>query len=136
MIFDVLTNKLVAAGLGVPGRSIFHNAMGAEVNVGVMLRTPLQGVPVDENIEGRHKADIQVIVRHTDPVEGNALANQVTRALLIEASEVHVIDGKRIQISLFYPKTLPIQFPRLDGNGLEFSINFKAVFVMKPVWRD
>lgn len=76
-----------------------------------------------------------MIVRYADPVQGAELANQFTKALLIKTPEVHTVAGKRIQISLVCPKTLPIQFPRLEGNGLEFSINFKAVFVTKPAWK-
>ncbi|PZR92252.1 MAG: hypothetical protein DI537_13780 [Stutzerimonas stutzeri] len=136
MIFDVLTQRLVDKGLGVPGESIFHNFMGAEVMRGVMFRTPLTGIPVDPYIEGRHSADIQVITRHTDPVEGMNLANAVSRALVLESPRVFEIAGNRIQVSIIYPKTMPIQFPRLEGNNLEFSQHFFTVFAMKPLWRD
>jgi hypothetical protein len=136
VIFDVLTQRLVDLNLGVPGETIFHNFMGAEISRGVMFRTPLTGIPVDPYIEGRHATEIQVITRHTDPVDGMNLANAISRALVLESPRVFEIDGNRIHVSMVYPKTMPIQFPRLEGNGLEFSQHFDTVFAMKPLWKN
>lgn len=135
MIFDVLEKKLTDAGLVVPGKSLFRQFMGGEVTWGVMLRTPLTGIPIDAEIESRHAVDLQAITRHTDPVAGMALANEVSKVLLIESPEVFELPEGRVHVSMCYPKTLPIQFPRLEGNGLEFSQHFYTVFVTKPTWR-
>lgn len=135
MIFQVLEKKIAAAGLAVEGESLFRNAMGSEVNVGVLIRPPLTGISIDPFIEGWFKTDIQIIVRHTDPVEGMKLANQISKLLLVEVPEVTTLSEGRVSISMFYPKTLPVQFPRLAGNGYEFSQHFFTAFSVAPTWR-
>jgi hypothetical protein len=57
--------------------------------------------------------------------------------LFVEAPEVHdaTAERGRAHISLFYPKSLPIRFPRLEGNGLEWSQHFDAAFGFEPSWR-
>lgn len=137
MIFDILEKKLVDAGLVVAGESLFRNQMPGECQIGVLIRPPLTGINIDPFIEGWHKTDIQVITRHIDPVDGEALANAVSRVLLVEKPEFYEANAERgeAQISIFYPKTLPIQFPRLEGNGLEISQHFTAAFGVKPAFR-
>jgi hypothetical protein len=138
VIFDILTDKLVTAGLVVAGQSLFYETMPADCQVGVMFRTPLTGIAVDPFIEGWHKVDLQVITRHTDPVEGEALANLVCKTLLVEGPEYYDATAERgpIHINVFYPQTYPIRFPRLEGNGLEFSQHFKAAFGIVPPWKQ
>lgn len=138
MIYDILEKKLADSGLVVPGMSLFRNSMEADVTVGVMIRTPLTGINIDPFIEGWHKAELQVITRHTDPVEGSKLANAVCKALIVESPEFYPASDERgpAHVNVFYPLTLPIQYPRLEGNGLEFSQHFKAVFGFKPDWRS
>lgn len=130
MIFDILEKKIVDAGLGVEGVSLFRSFMPAETIIGVFCRVPLEGIPVDPYIPGRHKGRIQVISRHTDPVLGGQLAVALERALRVDSPEDYPATSERgsARISLFIPETLPIQYPRLDGDGLEWSQHFKAVF--------
>lgn len=137
MIFDILGKKLVTAGLVIAGESLFYNDMPGECARGVMLRSPLQGIAVDPFIEGWHKAELQIITRHTDPVEGEALANEVCKALIVEGPEYYEATAERgpVHINVFYPQTYPIRFPRLEGNGLEFSQHFKAAFGIVPPWK-
>lgn len=136
MIFDILEKKLTDAGLVVAGESLFRQDMPGECLVGVMLRAPLSGVAIDPYIVGYHMTSIQVITRHTDPVLGEKLANDVCKALAVEIEEPFEATAERGagSIKVFYPKTLPIRFPRLEGNGLEWSQNFTASFGLKPAW--
>jgi hypothetical protein len=138
MIYDILEKKLTDSGLVVAGESLFRNLMPAECKVGVMIRTPLSGIAIDPFIEGWHKTQMQVIVRHTDPVEGAAMAAGVIKTLLVETPEFYEASEERgpAHINVFYPGTLPIQYPRLEGNGLEFSMHFNAAFGFKPNWRS
>jgi len=132
MIFDVIEKKLADSGIVVPGVSLFRGFLPAETKIGVLTRAPLTGIPVDPYIPGRYRANIQIITRHVDPVEGDHLANEVAKILMVEAPERHEFPEKNMtgSVSLFYPKTLPVQFPRLEGNGLEFSQHFDAVWTM------
>lgn len=132
MIWDIMADKLVAANLGVIGQSIFVDEMPGDVTQGVMFKTPLQGIAVDPNIKGLYKPNLQVIVRHTDPLLGARLADQVKDALTVEGPQefTATADRKAILLHRFYPSQLPIRFPRLDGNGLEWSLNFFAAFAV------
>ncbi|MGV1754832.1 minor capsid protein [Agrobacterium sp. CG674] len=138
MIFDILGKKLAAAGLVTTGESLFFNDMPGECVVGVMMRTPLQGIDIDPFIEGWHKTPLQIITRHTDPVDGEALANAVCKALIVESPERYEATDERgpAHINVFYPQTYPIRFPRLEGNGLEWSQHFTTAFGIVPAWKQ
>lgn len=137
MIYDILESKIVSAGLAVSGESLFFEDMPGECIKGVMIRTPLQGISIDPFIEGWHRSELQIITRHTDPVIGNKLAMDVCKALIVEAPEKHEAVETRgpAHLNLFYPKTLPIRFPRLEGNGLEWSQHFIVAFGIVPAWK-
>jgi hypothetical protein len=137
MIFDILEKKLIDSGLVVAGESLFRSYMPGECQIGVMIRTPLTGINIDPFIEGWHKASIQVITRHVDPVEGAKMSAQISKILVVESPEKYEASEERgpAHINVFYPATLPIQYPRLQGNGLEFSQHFIAAFGFKPDWR-
>jgi len=137
MIYDILEKKIADAGLAVPGQGLFRSFMPAEVTIGVMTRAPLTGIPIDPFITGWHRVRMQIITRHTDPVEGNKLASDVCKALIVEQLEIYPATTERgpAHITLFYPESLPVQFPRLEGNGLEFSQHFTAAFGFKPDWK-
>lgn len=132
MIIDVLIEKLTKSGLVVPGESLFREMMPAEVSVGVMIRSPLTGIKIDPYIADWYKAKMQVITRHTDPLKGQALANDICAALTVQQPELYeATEGRNaVKVIRFYPETLPIQFPRLKGNGIEFSQQFQTVFAV------
>lgn len=137
MIADILEKKIEDAGIAVAGESLFRNTMPADCKIGVMTREPLQGMPVNPFIEGWYKPRLQVIVRHTDPVEGLKMAHLVIKTLLVQGRERHAATEEHgaCHIDLFYPDQEPIQYPRLEGNTIEWSLNFKTVFGVKPGWR-
>lgn len=130
MIQSILEDKIEAAGIATPGVDLFRSFMPSDITTGVMTRIPLSGISVDHYIPGWHKTDIQVIVRHTDPVDGAVLARSVTKALEMQGEERYPANEERgdLKLTLFVPETLPIEFPRLDGGGLEWSQTFKTVF--------
>jgi hypothetical protein len=137
VIYDILEKKLADSGLVTPGQSLFRGFMPGDCQIGVMIRAPLSGIEIDPFIEGWHKTHLQVITRHTDPVEGDKMANEVSRILFVEKPEFYEASAERgpAHINLFYPISLPIQYPRLEGNSLEFSQHFQAAFGFKPAWR-
>ena len=129
MIYDILEEKLTAKGF-TAGETLWRNHMPAETSIGVMIKSPLSGIEINPYILGWHRTDMQVIIRHIDPVDGMKMALAVSRILTIDGSESFPASEERgpAHINLFIPKHLPIQFPRLEGNGYEFSINFTAAF--------
>jgi hypothetical protein len=130
MIFDILEKKLEDAGIGIPGETIFRGFLPSEVEIGVMSRVPLDGIPIDHYIPDRYTGKIQIISRHKDPVLGSAMAEAISKALTVQSTERHEANEERgyAEITQFLPETLPIQFPRLEGDGIEWSQHFKAVF--------
>lgn len=131
MIWDIIEQKLTAAGIASEeDGTLFIDEMPADVRVGVMLKSPLTGVRVDECLPGYYKPRLQVIVRHTDPVEGAEKAKAVVAALTAAGVEHYPATTERgaVQINRFYPDALPIRYPRLDGDTIEWSCNFNTSF--------
>src|ERR1051326_8856037 len=121
MIWDILEDKVRKANLSVPavdGTTLFRHTMPAVAAKGVMFKNPLAGIKVDPYLPGFYKPSLQAIVRHVDPEEGDILAAQVVAALQIDEPEHNEATDKRgrVRLHVFSPSTLPIQFPRLDGN--------------------
>jgi len=135
MIFDILEHKLEQSGLFKPGIDLFRNQFPADVKRGLLLRGPLTGIPINPDMEGFFKVDIQLILRHSKASEGMELANEVSRALITERETRYDLPVGSGLLKLFYPKTRPIQFPRLEGNGLEFSQDYFAAWSERPSWR-
>jgi hypothetical protein len=135
MIWDIIEQKLAAAEIASEAEgTLFLDEMPADVRVGVLLKSPLTGIRFDPHMPGYHKPRLQVIVRHTDPVEGAAMAAAVMRALIIPGVENYpaTVERGAVQLNLFYPDALPIRYPRLDGDTIEWSCNFNTSFSIQP----
>lgn len=130
MIQDILEAKLTATGLFTPGLNLFRGTMPGHIEVGVFTREPLTGIPVDAAMPNYYRGTMQVITRHTDPIQGRALAIKAQNALKVMRLETYPASAERgrAHLTLFWPKTLPVRFPRLEGNGYEWSQHFDAVF--------
>lgn len=133
MIFDILEEKLRTKLQLVDGESLFRQYMPAECKIGVMTRIPLSGIPKDPNIKDWYRGSIQIITRHISPTAGAILANRVESALEIYTSETFPPSAERGEagISVMHPRTLPILFPQLSGNGYEWSQHFDVAFYFK-----
>lgn len=132
MISDILEQKLVPGGF-VPGQTLFREYFPADCAIGVMTRVPLQGLPLDPGIPDYYKGRMQVIVRHTEPDLGARMAVRVQKLLTTMTRERYPASDLRgeVHLDLFHAETLPISFPRLEGNGFEWSQHFRCAFGMK-----
>ena len=129
MIYDIFESILAETGEFTPGGNMFSTYMPAVIDIGVMVRAPIEGLRIDQDIRGRFTGRYQVVTRHIDPEEGMAMALRVKNALTIDSRRVFdATKNGRVVIDQFLPETLPISYPRLDGNGFEFSQHFKTVF--------
>lgn len=130
MIWDIVRKKLEDAGIGQSGVDMFEESFPATVNKGIMLRSPLTGIVIDPHIPGFHKPLMQVILRDTDIAAGKVKAKQILDVLTVTEIKDYpaTADRMAVRLSVFYPKTLPIQYPRLDGNSVEWSMNFITAF--------
>lgn len=135
MIYDILEEKIRASILLVPGESLFRNYMPPEVTIGAMVRVPLDGIPVDHYMPNYYRGKMQVITRHINPVDGDFMANSISKLLRVEYPESYIASVERgaAIISIFLPLTLPIRFPSLAGNGFEWSQTFTCTFSFDPL---
>lgn len=129
MRIEFLSDRLEALGLGKVGKSIFEHEMPAECRTGVLLKLPLQGIPIDHELPGYFRGSVQAIVRAQQDETGRTLADKVMAALTI-TGETFTSDGVEMRVNFLRPKTLPVTYPRSDGNGKEWSINLDASYVM------
>jgi hypothetical protein len=132
MNLNHIADAIDALDLGV---TTYIDAMPADESTAILVRAPLQGIPVDHNLPGYYKTSIQVIVRAQKHDRGDALAKAVTDALTTHQRKVYPADPARylptITLNHMLPETLPIKYPRSDGNGIEWSINFTVAYVME-----
>ena len=132
MIYDILEARLVAIGL-VPGKTLFRETFPASVNVGVFTRVPLTGVEINHEMTDWYRTRMQVVVRHSDPVDGADMAKRVSSALTMLNSQTYPATAERgeTMIRHFLPETIPVRFPALEGNGFEWATYFIAAFGMR-----
>jgi hypothetical protein len=131
MRLDLLAQVLADASLGAIGTSIFVYRMNADCKQGIMLREPLIGVPVDPNLPNYFKHNVQVIVRAPDQATGDALAKNAMKALTFYNRMFFDGDNNlQMQVNHLFPKILPVVYPRLDGQGIEWSVDMDANYVM------
>lgn len=130
MRLDILAQLLEDTGLGVQGQSIFIHRMDAECTKGILLRLPIAGVETDFNLPDYYRAEFQAIVRAQIQAEGDVLAKSVTAALTFYNRDFFDTNGVfQLQVKQMYPAKLPIVYPRSDGHGIEWSLNFCAAYV-------
>jgi hypothetical protein len=130
MKLEILAKVLEDAGIGTIGETIFVHRMDAETNVGILLRNPLDGTPVDPNLPGYYRSKLQAIVRHTTQQAGDELTGRVGKALKMFNRRFTGPGGELVmKINHIFPSQLPITYPRLPGQGIEWSLNFTTSYV-------
>lgn len=125
--------ELIEAYLQEQGVSdpIYLFAMPDGIQQGVLLKLPLNGVPVDHELPGYYRGDLQIICRATNHAAGSALAAQVMAAATIRQTLDLVGDDQTLRINFCRPHSLPIRYPRSDDAVIiEWSINFDCCFVV------
>lgn len=131
MRLDLIAQIIEDAKLGTIGVDIFVHRMDADCKQGIVLRMPLSGVPVDSGLPNYYKSSLQVIVRSPDQQTGDAIMISLVKLLTIY-NRLFYDDSNnfQMQINHFIPRTLPCVYPRLDGQGIEWSIDFNINYVM------
>lgn len=112
--------------------TVYVYAMSEECKTGVLLKLPLNGIPIDHELPGYHRGQIQAIVRAPKQAEGDALARKVQKLLTFERPVSLPAGGpEEVRINFMRPLSLPIRYPRSDdGTSIEWSINFDCCFVL------
>lgn len=113
-------------GYGTVGVNIFNYSMPAEVQEGIMLKVPLQGVPIDPYLPEYYKTPFQIIVRSKDEIIGKNLADNI----LTLFHNMERVDFDGFRINQMIADSLPIRYPRSDSNCIEWSLNFNVNYVI------
>ena len=131
MNYELIAKKIEAAGLGQIGKSIFIDSMPAEVKRGILIKSPIAGVKIDHELPGWYKPRLQIIVRSQTHLDGSTLSNAISNLFMTKQETIWRDDSNNpvFLIKHILPESLPIVYPRSDGNGLEFSINFDFCYV-------
>lgn len=118
-----LAQRLHGLGIGTMGQTLFIRSMPATVTTGILLLSDLSGTQLDYELPGFKRTGFQVIVRHTDYAQGVALMGQVTAALTLLKTTVG-----DFYVHWIRPKHEAVVFPTSEGDLLEISVNFEAVY--------
>jgi hypothetical protein len=130
MRVDLLAQYLESKGLGEIGLTIFAHRMPNDCKTGIVVKFSHVGVKVNRNLPGYYRtSDLQVIVRSPDQQSGDRLAKQVSDTLTLYNTDF--ADGSTVVMTIkqMFPLHLPIVYPRLNGEELEFSINFDTTYI-------
>lgn len=133
MRLDILARLLESKNVGIEGTSIFVFQMPADCPQGVLLKLPLSGIPVDHYLPGFYDSRMQMIVRAQSQSAGDTLVRQAVAALVHDITTDYYDQPGSVfamRINHLLQDNLPIRFPRSDGNGIEWSINFKTCFTL------
>ncbi len=130
MNLDAICQIIEDAGLGTLGESLFQHHMPETATQGLVLRLPLEGVPINHYIPGFRRGSFQVIVRDDRFAEGQAVAERVFDLLTLHRRDFQDAQGKLyFRILQCLPRTEPIVYPRMGSNLTEWSINFDVAYL-------
>lgn len=128
MILEALSTMVMENRLAAPGETLFIMTMPADKRRGIILKTPLAGVAFDPEIPGLFQTRLQGIVRDNDYGRGRALAQKLMDLFTLPFSREFQINDRKVEIIYLHPVSLPIEYPRQEGGGFEWSINLKTAF--------
>jgi hypothetical protein len=118
-IRDYLVAQAVAGG-----NEIFIHTMPDTVQKGILLLSPLSGTTIDHELPGYLKGSFQAIARAPRYVDGEALAEAMSRALTIKNQAMGIY-----KVNYIRPRHLAIPYQHSKANLLEFSVNFDVCLV-------
>lgn len=127
-LLATLCDYLQAQGFGAPGDTLFIGLMAQNVDNGILLRSPLQGIAYNYEMPGYFaRVHFQMIVRCQDFAVGYDLATRASQALTLVDDSTSLPGYK---INYLRPRHEPVSYPLSAGNNLEFSVNFDVNYVI------
>lgn len=124
--YPLLAQYLDDQGIGTVGKDIFVTTMPSNLNEGLMFRDHLAGTKVNYELPGYFKGTFQLIARSKRVDTGMQRIQQAAAALTMTNKTLS--DGTIIK--RIWPMHLPVSYPLSDGDNMEFSVNFEAIYVM------
>ena len=137
MKLELLAQYLDDEDVARQGRDLFVHFMPEEVTEGVMLKARFQPTERMIDLPDYYKTGFQVIIRASNYIDGNAMADRVSSVLTL--GQITMGDEDEYQQLFRYIRPLhqPIVYPLSRADLLEFSVNFETVFVeCQPISTD
>lgn len=133
MNLDCIAQLLINARLGTAqGTDVFqHHLPETSPDSSLLLKLPMDGIPINHYVVGLYKGRFQVILRSKSHAFGDGRAPLINKALTFyEQSFFDANANVLMRVFNCYPTTLPIVYPRTPGNEYEWSCNFLAHYIM------
>lgn len=93
--------------------------LAADAQIGVLIKAPLEGFKTRPDVPGYFRGELQIIVRHTNPVLGNEIAQLLADELTLADTDIGTY-----RIKQMYPLQLPVLYPANEADLYEIAINF------------
>lgn len=136
MRLDKISQIIQDAQLGVEGQTLFIYQMPAGCMRGILIKPPAGGVHVDNTLPGYFRSSLQIVVRAQSHMDGEKLANDVAKVVTQQQTrDFYDQPGNMFAMRINYllSEKLPIRYQRLDGNGIEWSLNFITSYVLPSI---
>ena len=136
MRLDKIARIIQDAQLGTEGQTIFIHQMPAECQRGILIKPPAGGVYVDNTLPGYFRSTLQIIVRAQTHLDGEEFSAKVMKAVVHKQSRDYFDQpGNQFAMRINYllAEQLPLRYARLDGNGIEWSLNFLTSYVLPSI---
>jgi hypothetical protein len=124
MNLEGVVEILEAQGVATPGKDLFINFMPAD-KVGLLLRPPFGGTPIDHELPGYRSTSFMLVVRHPNPSLGKELMAAATAALTID----NAVAGN-MRINYMRPRTEPLVYQPSAGGNIELITDIDASYVL------
>lgn len=132
MNLDCIASTLIDAGLATQlGVDIYEHHIPFDAVEGILLKLPMNGIPINHYLPGYFHAHVQVIYRSKDQAKGEQMANAINQTMTLYKKTYKDTNGNVLMyIQQSLPQVLPIHYPRSKGNEYEWSCNFTVIYTM------
>lgn len=133
MNLDCISQLLINAGFATAlGVDIFqHHIPETAPDGSLLLKMPMDGVPINHYVYGLYKGRFQVIMRSKNHAFGDARAPLINTSLTLQKVGFVDHNGNTLMRMLnCYATTLPVVYPRSAGNEFEWSCNFLSHYLL------
>jgi len=133
MNLDCIAEVLIEANLATAlGTDIFEHHIPETCSQGILLKMPMDGIPVNHYIPGFFKGRFQAILRSKDHAYGDANSLLINKALTFyqRVFTDSTSGATLMRVLQCFPSTLPIVYPRSAGNEYEWACNFVIHYIM------
>jgi Bacteriophage minor capsid protein len=123
-----LAELLESEGYGSIGTNIYINNVPFEITEAIMVRPPMNGFKIDQELPGYFKSTFCVVLRSAGDVgllEDKAL--EISTSLAMRERDI----GTEFHVNYMRPLQLPYTYPITKGELVECKVDFEFSVVIK-----